>query len=44
MTGYEIKEEKIQTGYVDQDGKFHAVDEAEAQTVQFVQTGEDAAE
>lgn len=41
MTAYDITEEKVQTGYVDKDGKFHSVDEAAAQTVQ-VQTGEDA--
>lgn len=37
-TGFEIKETVINKGYVDAEGKFHAVDAPAA----FVQVGEDA--
>lgn len=41
---YTITESVVQTGYIDQDGKFHPVDEAEAPVAAFVQTGEDVVE
>jgi hypothetical protein len=39
VAGFDIKETVINKGYVDAEGKFHAVDEPTA----FVQVGEDAA-